>query len=137
VSPTAAPSARIYYLIVTQAQAEAEADRILRHFAGDQTPVINSSPLASGAQPTLSQAVEGGHSGLAGLERGVRDVPEQNQHFVARETANTTLRNKAVGDVIGDPRATDVVEAELNERTAPQEAAIFDPAKIAMLVGRK
>src|SRR5580765_8568070 len=127
-TPTGAPSARIAP-IVTQAQAEAEADRILRHFAGDQTPVINSAPLASGAQPTLSQSIEGGHGGLAGLERGVRDVPEQTQHFVTRETGNTTLRNKAVGDVIGDPRATDVVESELNARTAPQEAKIFDPSR--------
>jgi len=127
-TPTGAPSARIAP-IVTQAQAEAEADRILRHFAGDQTPVINSAPLTSGAQPTLSQSIEGGHGGLAGLERGVRDVPEQTQHFVTRETGNTTLRNKAVGDVIGDPRATDVVESELNARTAPQEAKIFDPSR--------
>jgi len=127
-APTEAPRGRITP-ITTQAQAEAEADRIIRHFAGDHPVVINSAPLASGAQPTLSQSIEGGHGGLAGLERGVRDVPEQTQHFVARETANTTLRNKAVGDVIGDPRATDVAEAELNTRTRPQEAAIFDPAR--------
>ena len=128
VSPTSAPSARIVP-IVTRAQAEAEADRILQHFAGDQTPVINSAPLASGAQPTLSQSIEGGHGGLAGLERGVRDVPEQTQYFVNRETANTTARNKAVGDVIGDSRATDITEAALNARTAPQETAIFDPSR--------
>jgi len=127
-APTAAPPTRIMP-IVTQAQAEAEADRIIRHFAGNQSPTINAAPLASGAQPTLSQAIEGGHAGIAALERGIRDVPEQTQHFTARETANTALRNKAVGDVIGDPRATDVVEADLNARTRPQEERIFDPAR--------
>ncbi len=127
-TPTAAPPTRITP-IVTRGQAEAEADRIIQHFAGSQTPVIDSSPLASGAQPTLSQSIQGGHAGIAGLERGVRDVPEQTQYFTARETANTAARNQAVGNVIGDSRATDVAEAALNARTRPQEAAIFDPTR--------
>ena len=128
VAPTAAPAGRITP-IVTQAQAEAEADRILQHFAGNQPITIDSTPLPSGAKPTLSQSVQGGNAGLAALERGVRDVPEQTQYFTARETDNTAARNKAVGDVVGDSRATDVAEAELNNRTRPQEQAIFDPAK--------
>jgi hypothetical protein len=107
------------------AQADAEADRIIQYFAQGGPTEIDSTPLPSGAKPTLSQSIKGGNAGIAGLERGVRDVPEQTQQFVAQEQANIKARNQVAEGIIGDRDATNVKEAQLDAETGPQKNAVF------------
>lgn len=121
-TPTEAPKARLLP-VRTAAQADAEADRILRHFAGNGSTKINTESAIPGSQPTLSQAIEGGNPGIAALERSVRDAAPND--FVARETANQSARADHLVSVTGTPADRAAAEAERDAMTAKAKATAF------------
>jgi len=124
---TKAPPGKILP-IVTQKQADAEADRIIAHFAGSGSTAIDANPLYSGAKPTLSQSIQGGNAGIAGLERTVREMtPEAQNAFVAREAANQTMRADALRQITGTPADIAAAEAQRDAATAAAKAAVFAP----------
>jgi hypothetical protein len=125
--PTTAPSGKILP-ITTQKQADAEADRIIAHFAGSGPIKLNTNPLFSGARPTLSQAIEGGNAGIAGLEQTVREMtPEAQNAFAALEAANQAKRADALRQIIGTPADITAAEAQRDAATAAAKAAVFAP----------
>ena len=124
---TKPPSGRILP-ITTQKQADAEADRIIAHFAGSGSTTIDTNPLYSGAKPTLSQSIKGGNAGIAGLERSVREMtPEAQNAFVAREAANQTLRADTLRQITGTPADITAAEAQRDAATSAAKAAVFAP----------
>lgn len=121
-TPTEAPKAKILP-IRTPAQADAEADRILRHFAGNGNTTIDTSAAVPGSRPTLSQAIVGGNPGIAGLERAVRDSSPND--FVALEQANQAARADHLASITGTPADLAAAEAERDAATAKARAAAF------------
>src|SRR5262249_55095336 len=107
----------------TAAQADAEADRILRHFAGNGNKTIDMTTQIPGTQPTLSQAIVGGNPGIAALERSMRDAAPND--FVARETANQSARADHLVLVTGTPADLAAAEAERDAVTAKAKAQAF------------
>lgn len=121
-TPTEGPKARLLP-VRTPAQADAEADRILRHFAGNGSTKLNTESAIPGSQPTLSQAIEGGNPGIAALERSMRDASPND--FVARETANQSARADHLVSVTGTPADLAAAEAERDAMTAKAKATAF------------
>jgi hypothetical protein len=114
--------------IRTQAQADAEADRILRHFAGNGNVQIDTTTQVPGTRPTLSQSIVGGNSGIAGLERSIRDTPGQNAvDFQKVEDANRQARSEEAQRIIGTPADIAGMEAERDAATQAAHDKVFDP----------
>jgi hypothetical protein len=121
-TPTTAPKAKLLP-IRTPAQADAEADRIIRHFAGNGNTTIDTASAIPGSKPTLSQAIVGGNPGIASLETTARDMSPND--FVARETANQQARADHLVSVIGTPADLAAAEAERDALTAKAKATAF------------
>lgn len=124
-TPTEGPKAKLLP-IRSPAAAEAEADRTIRHFAGNGNTTIDMSSAIPGSKPTLSQSIVGGNPGIAALERSVRDAFPND--FVARETANQAARADHLVSVTGTPADLAAAEAERDAMTAKARTTAFaDP----------
>lgn len=121
-TPTKAPTAK-FLPIRTADQADAEADRIIKHFAGTGNTAIDTSSAIPGSKPTLSQAIVGGNPGIAGLERAMRDAGPND--FVAQETANQQARADHLVSITGTPADLAAAEAERDAATAKAKTAAF------------
>lgn len=82
---------------------EAIAARTLQQFAGDPAAAAaalkNARPLVPGSNPTMAQA--SGDSGLAQLERTLRNNPETGPLLESQLAAQRAARLKAVQDIAG------------------------------------
>lgn len=107
--------------IVTQKQADARADQIIQHFAGQNNLVPNATTLVPGSNPTLAQAT--GNPGLATLERGFQSV--NPGPFADRAAANAGARSTALGNIIGSPADIQASEAARDAATSAQRQAAF------------
>lgn len=117
--------------IRTQAQADAEADRILRHFAGSGNTEIDTSSLIPGSHQTLSQAIKGGNAGIAGLERSIRDAPGQSAvDFQKVEDANKAARAAEAQRIIGTQPDIEALEAQRDEATQADHDKVFAPENL-------
>lgn len=121
-TPTEGPKAKLLP-IRSPAAAEAEADRTIRHFAGNGNTTIDTSSAIPGSKPTLSQSIVGGNPGIAALERSVRDAFPND--FVAREAANQAARADHLVSVTGTPADLAAAEAERDAMTAKARTTAF------------
>src|SRR5581483_3242965 len=121
-TPTEPPSAKLLPAR-TPEQVDAEANRILRHFAGNGNTTIDTTTAIPGTRPTLSQAIVGGNPGIAALERSMRDASPND--FVALENANQAARADHLVSITGTPADLAAAEAERDAVTAKAKAQAF------------
>lgn len=93
------------------------ADRTLQRFSRDGPTAIDDVTHIPGSEPTLAQAT--GNPGLAGVERTLRNDPNLNSQFAARDRANAAARARAFEDISGDA-------ASLAEARAARSATADD-----------
>lgn len=91
----------------TEAGQKDIAGSIIRKFADGGPMNINAAQLVPGSLPTLAEAT--GNAGIAGLQRGARDISPNA--FVAREQGNAAARNTAFDNVAGDAGKLDYFRA--------------------------
>jgi hypothetical protein len=119
--PNAMPPSRMP--ILTQAQAEARADQIIRHFAANGPVDADTRTLVPGSPGTLAQIT--GNAGLATLERLVRNIPEMANTFGAVDTAQQNARREFIGQLIGTPEDVARLESERAAATSQAREAAF------------
>jgi hypothetical protein len=120
--PTAFPKPGV---IVTQAQADAYADKIIQSFAKGGPTTISDNQLIAGSQPTLAQST--GNAGLATLERGVQ---AQNPNpFDAQTAANQAARLQVMSGLTGSQADIDAATAARDQMTSAARTAAFANAK--------
>lgn len=112
--------------IVTQSGANAQADRIIAHFAQNGPTDINAQEIIPGSTPTLSQAT--GNAGIATLERAFRDV--NPNLFIQRAAANGDARSQALLDATGTPQDIEAAEAARDSATSNLRDAAFAPGNV-------
>lgn len=95
----------------TEAGQKEIAGGILRRFATGGPTNMNLTQYVPGSVPTLAEAT--GNAGLAGLQRGARDI--NPNAFVAREQANAGARTAMLDDVAGDAGKLEFYQAQRRE----------------------
>ena len=110
----------------TEAGQQQIAGSILRRFAEGGPTALNLAEFVPGALPTLAEA--SGNAGLAGLQRGARDI--NPNAFVAREQANASARTAMFDDIAGDAGKLDFHRAQrsVNGKQLYDNALQVDPS---------
>jgi hypothetical protein len=100
--------------IVTRAQAEAQADKIIQAMAGIGNREATSSPFA-GSHGTLADIT--GNSGLATLQRGFEGAVDSTP-FVVLRNRNNAARAAEFSDLAGTPPDITAAEKALDANTS-------------------
>lgn len=110
----------------TEAGQKEIAGSILRRFADGGPTALNLAEFVPGALPTLAEA--SGNAGLAGLQRGARDI--NPNAFVAREQANASARTAMFDDIAGDAGKLDFFREQrrVNGEQLYNDALRVDPS---------
>lgn len=110
----------------TESGQKAIAGSILHRFAQGGPTTLNVAELVPGSLPTLAEA--SGNAGLAGLQRGARDI--NPNAFVAREQANASARGALFDDVAGDAGKLDFFKSQrsVNGKELYDKALRVDPS---------
>lgn len=122
--------------VLTKAQADREANRILVHYAGDGPAVVDLTSGLTGENRTLAQAT--GNAGLAALERSAMDV--NPNAFTARAAARGEARTNAYQQAIGTGADVEALEAMRDASTARargkafEETSPVDPTPVAKAI---
>lgn len=91
----------------TESGREVMAGRIINRFAEGGPTTVNAAEIVPGSMPTLAEATK--NAGIAGLQRGTRDV--KPNAFVEREAMNAGARNALFDNVAGNRLAIDAADA--------------------------
>lgn len=123
-TPTTGPKGNILP-IRTQAQAEAKADEILRHFAQGGNTAIDTTEMIPGSAPTLSKAIVGGNPGIAALERRIAE--DNPNAFQPNADKIAAARSSHFAETAGTKEADDVAAAQVRRRYQAEDARVFSP----------
>jgi hypothetical protein len=94
-------SAKALVQPLTEAGQKELAAKVIREFGEGGPMNVDLTELVAGSRPTLAEAT--GNSGIAGLQRVVRDL--KSQPFVDRAELNAAARDAAFSRVAGDRAA--------------------------------
>ena len=131
--PESLPTPRIP--ILTQSQAEAHADKVIRAMAGVGNRTTLPSPF-EGAHGTLADIT--GNAGLATLQRGYAGAVDATP-FDALKTMNNATRGNETASIVGHPEDITEAQAALDAKTGPMRNAAFankKPADISPVVAK-
>lgn len=127
VTPTEGPTPKLLP-VRTPAQADAEADRIIRHFAGNGSATISPQEIIPGSSQTLSRAIEGGNPGISGLESRIAETFPND--FVALDKKNQAARSAHFDALAGSEADVRAASGERDAAFQAADRAVFDPANV-------
>ena len=105
---------------LTQSQADARADQLIKYFASKSEPLQNQD-LVPGFTPTLAQRTN--DPGIATLERGVQAANPGAMDL--RKEANLKAVKDFTTQLIGTPEDVAAMQADRETATAPMRDAAF------------
>lgn len=122
--PTSMPKSSLKP-ILSQADADARADQIIRHFAAKGPTAPDQRELVPDSTGTLSQIT--GNAGLASLERVVRNLPEAANQFNAVDAAQKTAQRDLLAKLVGTPETLQAKIAARDAATSQLRDEAFTP----------
>jgi hypothetical protein len=121
VQPTVLPPQRMP--IFTQAQADARADEIFRHFAAGGNTTPDMTELVPGSPASISQRT--GNAGLNALERYMRNLPETKNVFDVIDQRQSNAQRAFAGRITGTPDDIAAAQAQREATTGRNYNAAF------------
>lgn len=114
--------------IKTEAQADARADEIIRHFAQGGNTTIDQTEIIPGSTPTLAKSIVGGNPGISALERRVmEDNPNAFQPNVDKVAK---ARSDHFAAIAGTKEADDVAAGHVSAAYRAEDERVFSPENI-------